>query len=41
MAESVFARSMNGLSLINPIDPAQLQKDTQRMYEVCDGCRRC
>ena len=32
---------MNGLSLINPIDPAQLQKNTQRIYEVCDGCRRC
>ena len=32
---------VNGLSLINPIDPAQLQKDTQRIYEVCDGCRRC
>ncbi|MDH4186130.1 MAG: heterodisulfide reductase-related iron-sulfur binding cluster [Nitrospira sp.] len=32
---------MNGLTLINPIDPAQLQKDTQRIYEVCDGCRRC
>ena len=32
---------MNGLSLINPIDPEQLQKDTQRIYEVCDGCRRC
>ena len=41
MAESVFAPSMNGLSLINPIDPAQLQKDTQRIYEVCEGCRRC
>ena len=33
--------TVNGLSLINPIDPAQLQKDTQRIYEVCDGCRRC
>ncbi len=32
---------MNGLSLINPIDPAQLQSNTQRIYEVCDGCRRC
>ena len=32
---------MNGLSLINPIDPAQLQNNTQRIYEVCDGCRRC
>ena len=32
---------MNGLSLINPIDPAQLQRNTQRIYEVCDGCRRC
>lgn len=32
---------MNGLSLINPIDSAQLQSNTQRIYEVCDGCRRC
>jgi glycerol-3-phosphate dehydrogenase subunit C len=32
---------VNGLSLINPIDPAQLQTNTQRIYEVCDGCRRC
>src|SRR5437868_3977009 len=32
---------VNGLSLINPIDPARLQKETQRIYEVCDGCRRC
>ncbi len=29
------------VSLINPIDPAQLQRNTQRIYEVCDGCRRC
>ena len=41
MAESMFPPPMNGLSLINPIDPAQLQKNTQRIYEVCDGCRRC
>ena len=33
--------SVDGLSLITPIDPAQLQKDAQRLYEVCDGCRRC
>ena len=32
---------MKGLSLINPIDPKQLDKDTQRIYEICDGCRRC
>jgi len=32
---------VNGLSLINPIDSAQLQSNTQRIYEVCDGCRRC
>jgi Fe-S oxidoreductase len=32
---------VNGLNLINPIDPAQLLKATQRIYEVCDGCRRC
>jgi glycerol-3-phosphate dehydrogenase subunit C len=32
---------MKPLSLINPIDPAQLDKDTLRIYEICDGCRRC
>lgn len=32
---------MKGLSLINPVDPAQLDKDTLRIYEICDGCRRC
>jgi glycerol-3-phosphate dehydrogenase subunit C len=32
---------MKHLSLINPIDPAQLDKDTLRIYEICDGCRRC
>ena len=32
---------MKGLSLITPIDPKQLEKETLRIYEVCDGCRRC
>ena len=32
---------MKGLSLIQPVDPAQLDKETQRIYEICDGCRRC
>ena len=32
---------MKHLSLINPINPAQLEKDTLRIYEICDGCRRC
>ena len=32
---------MKGLSLIQPIDPKQLEKETLRIYEVCDGCRRC
>lgn len=32
---------MKGLALINPIDPAHLHKETQRIYEICDGCRRC
>ena len=30
-----------GLSLIQPVDPAQLDKETLRIYEICDGCRRC
>jgi len=32
---------MKGLSLIAPVDPKQLEKETLRIYEVCDGCRRC
>jgi Fe-S oxidoreductase len=32
---------MKSLSLISPVDPAQLDKETRRIYEICDGCRRC
>jgi len=32
---------MKGISLIAPIDAKQLEKETLRIYEVCDGCRRC
>ncbi|HJT21089.1 MAG TPA: heterodisulfide reductase-related iron-sulfur binding cluster [Nitrospira sp.] len=32
---------MKGLTLTNPVDPAQLDKETLRIYEICDGCRRC
>lgn len=32
---------MKGISLITPIDSTQLEKETLRIYEVCDGCRRC
>ena len=32
---------MKGISLIAPIDVKQLEKETLRIYEVCDGCRRC
>jgi glycerol-3-phosphate dehydrogenase subunit C len=32
---------MRGLSLIQPVHPAQLDKETLRIYEICDGCRRC
>jgi Fe-S oxidoreductase len=32
---------MKGLSLINPVDLPQLEKETLRIYEICDGCRRC
>jgi Fe-S oxidoreductase len=33
--------NVKGLSLITPIDSKQLEKETLRIYEVCDGCRRC
>ena len=33
--------AVKGLSLIQPVAPAQLAKDTLRIYEICDGCRRC
>ncbi len=32
---------MKGLSLITPVDPKQLERETLRIYEVCDSCRRC
>jgi len=32
---------MKALSLINPVDPERLDKETLRIYEICDGCRRC
>ncbi len=32
---------MKGLSLIVPIDSKRLEKETLRIFEVCDGCRRC
>ena len=32
---------MKGLSLIHPIDAAGLEKESLRIYEICDGCRRC
>ncbi len=32
---------MKGLSLIQPVNRAQLDKETLRIYEICDGCRRC
>jgi glycerol-3-phosphate dehydrogenase subunit C len=32
---------VKALSLMNPIDSAQLDKETLRIYEICDGCRRC
>ena len=32
---------MKNLSLIYPADPRQLDKETLRIYEICDGCRRC
>ena len=32
---------MRGLSLIQPVASTQLDKETLRIYEICDGCRRC
>ena len=32
---------MKGLSLLQPADAGHLEKETLRIYEVCDGCRRC
>ena len=32
---------MKGLTLLSSVDTAQLQKETLRIYEICDGCRRC
>lgn len=32
---------MTPLSLLHPIDPSALDKESLRVYDVCDGCRRC
>ena len=32
---------MTELRLLQPIDPATLEQETLRIYDVCDGCRRC
>lgn len=32
---------MKELRLLRPIDPATLEQETLRIYDVCDGCRRC
>lgn len=33
---------MKGFDLITPgVTPEQLRKETLRVYEICDGCRRC
>lgn len=32
---------MKALSLLHPIDPDALDKESLRIYDVCDGCRRC
>ena len=32
---------MKELRLLQPIDPATLEQETLRIYDVCDGCRRC
>jgi len=32
---------VKNLSLIDPVDPEKLDKETLRIYEICDGCRRC
>ncbi|HET9961509.1 MAG TPA: 4Fe-4S dicluster domain-containing protein, partial [Nitrospiraceae bacterium] len=35
------SKSMKTLSLIQPIDQGVLEKETLRIYDICDGCRRC
>ncbi|MFO0775561.1 MAG: heterodisulfide reductase-related iron-sulfur binding cluster [Nitrospiraceae bacterium] len=32
---------MKALTLIQPLDPASLEAETLRIYDICDGCRRC
>lgn len=32
---------MKSLPLIGPVDRPQLEAETLRIYEICDGCRRC
>lgn len=32
---------MKPLNLLQPIEPSALERETLRIYDVCDGCRRC
>jgi glycerol-3-phosphate dehydrogenase subunit C len=32
---------MKTLSLLTPLDSRRLDQETLRIYEICDGCRRC
>lgn len=32
---------MTELRLLQPVDPTTLEQETLRIYDVCDGCRRC
>ena len=32
---------MKGLSLLTPVSPADLKRETDRIFDICDGCRRC
>lgn len=32
---------MKGLTLLTPHTSADLKRETDRIYEICDGCRRC
>ncbi|HEU4684598.1 MAG TPA: 4Fe-4S dicluster domain-containing protein, partial [Nitrospira sp.] len=36
-----FPPPMKHLSLLHAVDPKQLDKESLRIYEICDGCRRC
>jgi glycerol-3-phosphate dehydrogenase subunit C len=41
MTADRFSQPMKTLNILQPIEAGPLEKESLRIYEICDGCRRC